>query len=86
MNYLYHEIQTHAGAVVEVTLDQQANVRLLDLANYRRFKNGQQCQGYGGRALRSPIRLNVPSNGTWHLVIDLGGSGGTIHHTVRVIG
>ncbi len=85
MEYIYSEIQTRAGAIVEVTLDRQANVRLLDPTNYSRFKSGQQCRGYGGRALRSPLRLQVPSSGTWYVVIDLGGSGGTIRHSVRII-
>ena len=85
MEYIYNEIQAGAGAIVEVTLDRQANVRLLDPTNYSRFKSGQQCQGYGGRALRSPLRLQVPSSGTWYVVIDLGGSGGTIRHDVRII-
>lgn len=85
MEYIYSEIQARAGAIVEVTLDQQANVRLLDPTNYSRFKSRQQCRGYGGRALRSPLRLQVPSSGTWYVVIDLGGSGGAIRHSVRII-
>ena len=85
MEYIYSEIQAREGAIVEVTLDQQANVRLFDPANYSRFKSGQQCRGYGGRALRSPLRLQVPSTGTWYVVIDLGGHSGTIRHGVRVI-
>jgi len=85
LEYIYSEIQARAGAIVEVTLDQQANVRLFDLTNYSRFKGGQQCRAYGGRALRSPLRLQVPSSGTWYVVIDLGGHGGTIRHSVRII-
>lgn len=85
LQYIYSEFQARAGDIVEVTLDRQANVRLLDSTNYSRFKSGQQCRGYGGRALRSPLRLQVPSNGTWHVVIDLGGYGGTIRHSIRRI-
>lgn len=86
MEYIYREIQANVGSIVEVTLDRQANVRLLDAANYQRFKRGQQYQYYGGRALQSPLRLPVPSSGTWYVVIDLGAYGGTIRHNVRVIG
>jgi len=85
LDYIYREIQARAGAIVEVALDRQANVRLFDPTNYNRFKSGQQCQGYGGRALRSPLRLQVPSSGTWYVVIDLGGHSGTIRHSVRII-
>lgn len=85
MEYIYSEIQAREGAIVEVALDQQANVRLLDPANYQRFKSGQRHQYYGGRALRTPLRLPVPSSGTWYVVIDLGGHGGTIRHNIRLI-
>jgi Domain of unknown function (DUF1883) len=85
LEYIYSEIQAHEGTIVEVALDQQANVRLLDPTNYQLFKSGQQHQYYGGRALRSPIRLPVPSRGRWYIVIDLGGHGGTIRHNIRLI-
>ena len=85
MEYIYSEIQARAGAIVEVALDRQANVRLFDPTNYSRFKSGQQCRGYRGRAQRSPQRLRVPSSGTWYVVIDLGGHGGTIRHGIRII-
>lgn len=85
MQYIHSEIQARTGAIVEVALDRQANVRLFDPTNYSRFKSGQQCRGYGGRALRSPLHLQVPSSGTWYVVIDLEGHGGTIRHSVRII-
>jgi hypothetical protein len=85
LEYIYSEIQAREGAIVEVTLDQPANVRLLDPTNYQRFKSGHQHQYYGGRALRSPFRLPVPSSGAWYVVIDLGGHGGTIRHNIRLI-
>jgi hypothetical protein len=85
LEYIYSEIQARAGAIVEVALDRQANVCLFNPTNYSRFKSGQQCRGYGGRALRSPLRFQVPSNGTWYVVIELGGYGGTIRHSVRII-
>lgn len=37
MEYLHKAITASAGAVVEVTLDRQANVRLLDPSNYAKF-------------------------------------------------
>lgn len=85
MQYLYKEITARAGAIVEVTLDRQANVRLMDPSNYRRFQNGQEHHFYGGSAQVSPVRLQVPSSGTWYVVIDLGLAGGSIRHSVRVI-
>ena len=85
MQYLYTEVTARAGAVVEVTLDRKANVRLMDPSNYRRFQSGQEHRYYGGTAQVSPVRLQVPSSGTWYVVIDLGAGGGSIRHSVRVI-
>ena len=34
MNFLHYEFDLSAGDVVEVTLDKQANVRLLDGVNF----------------------------------------------------
>lgn len=85
MKYIYSQIQANSGAIVEITLDKQANVRMLDAANYQRFKGGQQYQYYGGRVLRSPLRIPVPLSGTWYVVIDLGDHGGTIRHNIRLL-
>jgi Domain of unknown function (DUF1883) len=85
MNFLDYEADASGGDIVEVTLDSQANVRLLDSINFSRYQRGQQHQGIGGRALRSPVRLAVPSSGHWHVVVDPGGYVGTVGASVRVI-
>ena len=70
---------------VIVTLDKQANVRLMDDINFQRFRGGRQCTYYGGRAVTSPFRVSPPHRGRWNLVIDLGGARGTLRHSVSVI-
>ncbi len=85
MNFLDYEIDANSGDIVEVTLDKQANVRLLDSINFSRYQREDQHQYRGGRALRSPFRLAVPSSGHWHVVVDLGGYAGTVRASVRVI-
>ena len=49
--------QLRAGDSVEVALDRQANVLLLNDANLSRYRRGQRCEHYGGRAVRSPLRI-----------------------------
>ena len=85
MNFLHYELSLSANNVVEVTLDKQANVRLLDNSNYQKYKSGQKHTFYGGLAKESPIRLPAPSQGYWHLVVDLGGYAGTVKASVRVL-
>jgi Domain of unknown function (DUF1883) len=86
MQYLHYPITASADAVVEVTLDKQANVRLLDQSNYDRYRSGQEHRYYGGLAKISPMRLSVPHAGDWHVVIDLGGYAGKVRASVRVVG
>ncbi len=85
MNFLHYDLQLGQGEAVEVTLDKQANVRLLDDINFSNYKRGQRHTYYGGLAKVSPIHLKPPNPGHWHLVIDLGGYAGTVNASVRTI-
>lgn len=82
MNYLHYELDLTPDEVVEVTLDQQANVRLLDDVNFSNYKRGDRHTYHGGLAKQSPIRLAPPHAGHWHLVIDLGGYAGSVRASV----
>lgn len=74
------------GDVVEVTLSgSAANVRLLDSSNLSRYRRGLDHRYHGGLARQSPIRLAIPSSGTWYLVVDMQGLRGTTRSSVRVI-
>ena len=63
MNFLHYEFDLSADDVVEVTLDKQANVRLLDDANYALYRDGKQHRYYGGLVKTSPIQLDAPRAG-----------------------
>jgi len=73
------------GRIIEVTLDGQANVRLLDSSNFNAYRNGRQHSFYGGRATKSPIKLETPYSAHWYLVIDLGGYSGRVKHSARIL-
>lgn len=85
MNYLHYDLHLQTGESVEVTLDKQANVRLLDDSNYSSYRQGNKHRYYGGRATKSPVRLSPPHAGHWHLIVDLGGNAGTVKASVRTI-
>jgi len=85
MNYLHYDLQLNLNDIVEVTLDKQANVRLLDEANFSSYKGGRQHQYYGGLVKKSPFRIRAPHSGHWHVVIDLGGYAGTVRASVNVV-
>jgi hypothetical protein len=85
MNYLHYDLNLGQGDIVEVTLDKQANVRLLDETNFSNYTRGQRHTYHGGLAKQSPVRLVPPHAGRWHLVIDLGGYAGTVRASVRTL-
>lgn len=85
MNHLYYQFWADSGDVVEVTLDQQANVLLLDSGDYSSYKSGRRFRYIGGLAEHSPYRIPVPSNGSWYTVVDLGGRSGTVRCGCQLI-
>jgi Domain of unknown function (DUF1883) len=85
MNYLHYEFDLLPDDAVEVTLDGQANVRLLDPANFSRYQRGEKHTFYGGLAKESPVEISPPHAGHWHVVVDLGGYAGTIRAGARVL-
>ena len=85
MNFLHYDIQLASNDDVEVTLDKQANVRLLDDANFSRYQRGESHTYHGGLVKVSPVHLRPPHAGHWHVVVDLGGYAGTVQASIRVI-
>ncbi len=86
MDFVHYDLkELSGGAVVEVTLANAANVRLLDALNFGLYRQGSQYQFYGGYVTHSPYAVRVPAPGHWHLVLDLGGYAGQIRSSLRVL-
>ena len=87
MNFTHHNLgHVNGKSIVEVTLQgSAANVRLMDSSNFNNFKAGRRHRYVGGLVTKSPIRLQVPNPGIWHVTIDMTGLGGTVRSSVRVI-
>jgi hypothetical protein len=85
MEFLHSDFWIGSDDVVIVTLDHQANAMLLDESNFSAYRQGRSFNYYGGWATHSPVRIKPPHAGHWHVVIDLGGRGGTIRAEIRVL-
>ena len=85
MQYGHQKMSLNAGDVVSVTLDKQANVILLDDTNYSRFRSGREYKYFGGLATQSPANIVAPSTGGWNLIVNTGGSGGSVRYSTQVI-
>ena len=85
MNFLHYQFNLAPSDAVEITLDKQANVRLLDDSNFSLFRNGQTHRYIGGLAKESPVILSAPRSGHWNVVVDLGGYSGTVQASARIL-
>lgn len=87
MNFTHYKLgQCERGERVQVTLSgNAANVRLMDNSNFQNYKNGRKHRYVGGLAKKSPINLEIPSSGTWHIAVDLQGLGGNVKSSIRML-
>lgn len=87
MNFTHYNLgHVDRGSVVVVTLKgNAANVRLMDGSNFSSYRSGRQHRYVGGLARSSPVRLQVPHSGTWHVAIDMQGLRGQVRTGVNVI-
>lgn len=86
MNFTHYDLgHLEGGSVVVVTLrGNAANVRLMDGHNFSNYRAGRQSKYQGGLARSSPVRLQVPHSGTWHVAVDMRGLAGSVRSGVQV--
>ena len=87
MNYQHWDLgHLTGGEIVEVIISGAGpNVLLMNTINYNAFKRGKRHRYIGGLARKSPVRLQVPSAGAWHLVVHFGGYKGRAKIGVNVL-
>jgi hypothetical protein len=86
MDFTHYDLgQLKRGSVVVVTLQgNAANVRLLDSSNFSSYRNGRQHRYIGGLAKQSPVRLAIPTDGRWHVAVDMQGLAGKVSTSIAV--
>ena len=71
MNFLHARVHVEKGGAVDVKLHgAEANVRVMDDINFRRYRSGDGHKYYGGHYRQSPAIIHPPSSGDWNVVID----------------
>jgi Domain of unknown function (DUF1883) len=85
VNFVHVEFLGGPEDLAVVTLDAQANVMLLDDAAFAAYRTGGPYDYHGGWSTWAPVQLAPPRDGTWHVVVDLGGGGGTVQAAVRIV-
>ncbi len=86
MQFIKHDLGNRTGGeIVEVTLSNAANVRLLNSTNFQSYRSGRQHRYHGGYVKTSPYKLTIPHSGHWYVAVDLGGHSGRVGSSVRVL-
>jgi hypothetical protein len=86
VQFIYNDLgQRQRGEIVEITLTHSANIRLMDSFNLGSYKTGQRHSYIGGLAKKSPVKLQIPSSGHWHVTVDMQGLKGSTKASVRVL-
>lgn len=86
MKFLQYDLgNLKRGEVVEITLTNGANVRLMNGSDFNSYKNGRRHRYIGGLAKKSPTSLQVTSSGHWYVAVDMQGLRGSTNASVRVL-
>lgn len=86
MNFLQFDLGSRKrGEIVEVTLTNGANVRLMNSSDFSNYKSGRAHHYIGGLAKRSPTNLQIPTSGHWYVVVDMQGLRGSTNASVRTL-
>jgi hypothetical protein len=70
MKFIHQREQLNADDVVIIEASQSCNIRLMNDANFRSFKNGGRHTYHGGAFESFPAKIPVPSSGFWNITID----------------
>lgn len=86
MRFIHNDLgYRQRGEIVEVTLTSGANVRLMNSSDFSSYKNGRRHGYIGGLAKKSPVRLQIPRSGHWHVAIDTQGLRNGTRASVRIL-
>lgn len=87
MQFTHYDLgYQRGGAIVEIVLQgSAANVRLMDSNNFSSYRSGRDHRAWGGLAKQSPVRLQIPHSGNWHIAVDLQGLGGNVRSSARML-
>lgn len=70
MKFIHQREHLNEDDIVVIECSQTCNIRLMNDANFRSFKNGGRHVYHGGAFDKFPAKINVPSTGFWNITID----------------
>lgn len=72
MRYLHCKIIARRGDVVQVKHSQPTRVLILEERDFKRYKNNQSFNYFGGHQEEAPFEFILPRSTNWHVVVEKG--------------
>ena len=69
MKFIHQREHLEEGDIVVIQCSQTCNIRLMNDANFRSFKNGGRHTYHGGAFDRFPAKIVAPSSGFWNITL-----------------
>lgn len=85
MSFIYSRMTAGPERAIIVFLQHQANVFLMEEAEFENYRFGSLFRCRGGWCRRAPVRLAIPSQAKWCVVVDLAGQDLDISAYVEVV-
>nr|WP_137972714.1 DUF1883 domain-containing protein [Pseudomonas sp. F(2018)] len=70
MKFIHQREQLNEDDIVVILCSQPCNIRLMNDANFRSYRNGGRHTYHGGAFDKFPARITVPSSGFWNITLD----------------
>jgi hypothetical protein len=70
VKFIHQREHLNEDDIVVIESSNTCNIRLMNDANFRSFKNGGRHTYHGGAFDRFPAKIVVPSTGFWNITID----------------
>ena len=70
MKFIHQREQLEEGDLVVIQCSQPCNIRLMNDANFRAFRNRGRHTYHGGAFIKFPAKIRVPSSGFWNITLD----------------
>lgn len=70
MKFIHQREHLEEGDLVVIQCSQPCNIRLMNDANFRAFRNRGRHTYHGGAFIKFPAKIRVPSSGFWNITLD----------------
>jgi hypothetical protein len=70
MKFIHQREQLNEDDIVVIHCSQPCNIRLMNDANFRSYRNGGRHTYHGGAFDKFPAKITVPSSGFWNITLD----------------